>query len=45
MNDLNKIIFITKKNPHKITKVTYGLDGAKFARSISGKPNTIAGKF
>ena len=45
MKLLKRIMFITAKNTTKITKVKIGFVGARVARNIMGKPNTIAGKF
>jgi len=41
----NRSTFITAKNPTRIPKVTPGRTGARLASSISGNPNTMAGKF
>ena len=45
MNDLNSIMFITRKNPASIKSTSVGFFGTIAARSISGNPNTMAGKF
>ena len=42
---LNSITFITAKNAVRMISVSIGFTGASVARSISGNPNTIAGKF
>ena len=41
---LNRIRFIIPKNAMKITRVSIGDLGARVARNIMGKPNTMAGK-
>ena len=42
---LKRIMFITMKNRTRIAMVSTGFCGARVARSIIGKPKTIAGKF
>ncbi len=42
---LNRMIFITMKNTVTAMSVKTGFVGARVARNIKGKPNTIAGKF
>lgn len=41
----NRIRFITPKNTVRMTSVRTGFTGASVARSIRGKPKTMAGKF
>jgi hypothetical protein len=43
--DLKRITFITIKNKTRIIKVKAGFTGANVAKSIMGKPKTMAGKF
>lgn len=42
---LNSITFITAKNTTSMPNVSTGFTGASVARSMRGKPKTIAGKF
>ena len=41
----NRRIFIARKKTTRMIKVSIGLVGAILARSIIGKPKTMAGKF
>lgn len=42
---LKRIRFMTRKNAAMMSRTRMGCSGAMAAKSISGKPNTMAGKF